>query len=121
MVLGILYTGYKLLKKGSQAFVIAVVILAIIMVILLITGMDKGWTTGRKMEVVVLLLCAFMLYRWKDIIMLIIYPEDVIIDKGTDIAADIVSSAVQSTAESIESVTEAITPETPETPETETT
>ena len=84
MVLATLYAAYNVVKKGSTAFVVATTILSIILLIVLVAGWDQGWTTGRKMMGVVLFLCMFMLYRWRNLIELIIFPEDVIITKATE-------------------------------------
>ena len=76
-----LYEAYKFVKNGSKAFVIGTIVLTIILTIMLILNWNKGWTTGRKISAVVIFLCVFMLYRWRNILKAIIYPEDVITER----------------------------------------
>lgn len=76
-----LYSTYRFVKHGSRALVVGAIMLTIILTIMLILNWDRGWTTGRKMSAVVILLCVFMLYRWRDALKLIINPEYVIAEK----------------------------------------
>ncbi len=96
-----LYSVYKFVKHGSKAFVIGTIVLTIILTIMLILNWDRGWTTGRKMSVVIILLGVFMLYRWRNILMLIINPEVVIVEKVTEQVIEPVTTAIAAVAEEL--------------------
>ena len=94
-----LYSAYRFAKHGSKAFVIGTIVLTIILTIMLILNWDRGWTTGRKMSVVVILLSVFMLYRWRNILRLIVNPGDVVIEKVTERVIEPVTATVTAITE----------------------
>lgn len=101
---------YKAIKKGSMGFIVATVILSIILIIVLLSTWNKGWTTGRKMAGVTLFLSLFMLYRWRNILRAIIFPEevagDIAAEKAALLAEKVITKVTEKTAEGLEIGTE---------------